>query len=323
VQLKLTENMRLRRHGISEEEGNDIRKFAEWLTEVGSGRCNDSQGFVNLPPFIRLSSPDDGISALKERTYGNVWRDEYLNGNEEFLEWFSKRALLAGKNTDVNAVNAEMLAKLPGESICFKSADCIPRTEEHDYRGPDMPIEYLNALEFPGLPLHETELKVGAPIMLMRNLDPGNGLCNGTRLLVMALGSRVIKAKVITGDARNQIVLIPRIALDCDENVSEEARCTMLRLQIWLLQLSLQSIPFILRRLQFPVKLAFALTINKSQGQSLESVGLDLSSSVFAHRQLYVALSRATSSHNISILLPREHYPQRKTPNVVYRQVIV
>lgn len=167
-----------------------------------------------------MISPDDGLSTLTDRAYGNVWREDNLNRIEEFVEWFSKRALLAGKNTDVNAANAEMVSKLPGESICLKSAKCIPRSEEHHYRRPAMPIEYLHGLEFPGLPLHGAQLKVGAPIMLMGNSGPGNGLCNGTRLLVMDMGSRVIKAKLMTGDARNQIVLTPRIALDCDENLS-------------------------------------------------------------------------------------------------------
>lgn len=48
--------------------------------------------------------------------------------------------------------------------------------------------------------------------------------------------------------------------------------------------------PFILHRKQFPVKLCFALTINKVKGQTYEKVGI---SPVFAHGQLYVAFSRA------------------------------
>jgi ATP-dependent DNA helicase PIF1 len=134
----------------------------------------------------------------------------------------------------------------------------------------------------------------------MRNLDPTNGLCNGTRLLIMKLGHRILEAKIITGDKRGEVVLIPRIALDCDD----------------------KELPFTLRRLQFPVKLAFALTINKSQGQSLESVGIDLTADVFGHGQLYVALSRATNFSNISILLPPPKFRARKTSNVVFKSVI-
>lgn len=57
--------------------------------------------------------------------------------------------------------------------------------------------------------------------MMMRNLDPTSGLCSGTRLMVMAMGRRVIKAKIITGDHRNQVVLFPRIALDVEDNVCD------------------------------------------------------------------------------------------------------
>jgi hypothetical protein len=77
-----------------------------------------------------------------------------------------------------------------------------------------------------------------------------------------------------------------------------------------------------LRRLQFPVKLAFELTIDKSQGQSLESVGIDLSADVFGHGELYVALSGATNFSNISILLPPPKYRATHTANVVFQSVI-
>jgi hypothetical protein len=57
-------------------------------------------------------------------------------------------------------------------------------------------------------------------------------------------------------------------------------------------------------RLQYPVHLAFSMTMNKSQGQSLRYVGVDLREEVSSHGQLYVALSRATSGDRVSVLLP-------------------
>jgi hypothetical protein len=120
-QLKLTENMRLQRRGITEQEAEEIRRFADWLL--------DNNGHVTIPPYIRVISADDGLPALTAATYGEVWRNELLEADDEILAWFSKRALSAGKNKDVNAVNAEMLQKLPGESVCFRTADCIPRVK--------------------------------------------------------------------------------------------------------------------------------------------------------------------------------------------------
>ena len=79
------------------------------------------------------------------------------------------------------------------------------------------------------------------------------------------------------------------------------------------------SIP--LRQRQFPVHLAFAMTINKSQGQSVKHVGLDLWSAVFSHGQLYVALFHCTSANHIKVLLP-ENCENRRTPNIVYKEVL-
>jgi len=62
-------------------------------------------------------------------------------------------------------------------------------------------------------------------------------------------------------------------------------------------------LPVPLKRLQFPVRLAFAMAINKSQGQSVEHVGINLQTSVFLYRQLYVVFSRYTLPLNILVLL--------------------
>ena len=75
-----------------------------------------------------------------------------------------------------------------------------------------------------------------------------------------------------------------------------------------------------LTRRQFPIRLCFAMTVNKSQGQSLKNVGLDLRSPVFTHGQLYVALSRTTNVNNLTVLLP--DHAKGKTANIVYPEVL-
>jgi len=82
-----------------------------------------------------------------------------------------------------------------------------------------------------------------------------------------------------------------------------------------------ETLPVPLKRLQFPVRLAFAMTINKSQGQSVEHVGINLQTSVFSHGQLYVAFSRCTSPLNISVLLPEQSQESRRILNIVYKEV--
>lgn len=70
---------------------------------------------------------------------------------------------------------------------------------------------------------------------------------------------------------------------------------------------------FEFKRVQFPIRLCYAMTINKSQGQSLKFVGLNLESSCFAHGQFYVAVSRVGSPKNLFIFCPEEN-----TKNIVY-----
>ena len=81
------------------------------------------------------------------------------------------------------------------------------------------------------------------------------------------------------------------------------------------------ELPFILSRHQFPIRLCFAITINKSQGQSLDRVGVDLSSKYFSHGQLYVALSRVTDVSKLSVLL--KDPDDQRVENVVYPEVLL
>lgn len=170
----------------------------------------------------------------------------------------------------------------------FRSVDSVIQIEDAVH----YPVEFLNTLSLPGIPDHRLILKVGAPVMLLRNLNPPK-LCNGTRLQVTALYRNVIEATVFTGCARGESVFIPRIPLIPSEY------------------------PFQFKRLQFPLKLCFAMTINKSQGQSLKVAGIDLTGDCFSHGQFYVACSRVSSPSSLVILAP-----EGKTANVVYKEVL-
>ena len=83
----------------------------------------------------------------------------------------------------------------------------------------------------------------------------------------------------------------------------------------------LGELNFILKCHQFPVALAFAMTINKAQGQSVRNVGLDMCAPCFSHGQLYVALSRVTSPQSVKVIFPPAQH-DRLTPNVVYPEVL-
>ena len=83
-----------------------------------------------------------------------------------------------------------------------------------------------------------------------------------------------------------------------------------------------RHVNFQFKRRQFPVRLTFALSINKAQGKSVKYIGLDLWTPVLAHGQLYVALSSATASCNVKILLPCDA-TEPVTHNVVYPDVLL
>jgi ATP-dependent DNA helicase PIF1 len=106
------------------------------------------------------------------------------------------------------------------------------------------------------------------------------------------------------GPRKGQRVFIPRIIFISDDDDKD--------------------FPFQLRRKQFPVVPAFAITINKAQGQSIHHMGLYLRTPVFSHGQLYVALSRVTSRGAIKILVPNQDDADADgihTKNIVYRQI--
>lgn len=115
--------------------------------------------------------------------------------------------------------------------------------------------EFLNDIKCSGLPNHRLPLKIGVPVILLRNIDQNGGLCNGTRLIVNELGRNIIGATVLTGTRIGDKVYIPRMNLIPSDS----------------------GLPFKFQRRQFPISLCFAMKINKSQGQSLAHVGLFLS----------------------------------------------
>ena len=172
------------------------------------------------------------------------------------------------------------------------------------------PPEFLHEQTPSGMPPHLLLLKVGTIIMLLRNLNSRKGLCNGARMIVQDLGENLITAKIISESHNGDIVTIPRIDLEPSD----------------------VNLPFILKRRprQFPVIPAFAMTINKIQGQTFDHVGIQLAEPVFAHGQLYVALSRARNPANIKIVVTRTEqqgqliagYYAVYTQNIVYREVI-
>ncbi len=166
-------------------------------------------------------------------------------------EYLKARAILTTKNADVDKINKTMLDLYPGDTpLPFLSADSVADDDD-----PLMvPTELLNSLTPSGLPPHELYLKVNAPIILLRNIDPSIGACSATRLTISHLSKSLIVAEIIHGKHSGRTVYIPRCAMSPSEH----------------------KYVFTMKRRQFPVRLAFAMTINKAQGQTFKKVGIYL-----------------------------------------------
>lgn len=151
----------------------------------------------------------------------------------------------------------------------------------------------LNSLKFSGLPPHKLQLKVGSVvIIILRNINQPR-LCNGTRLAVKKLMNNAIEATIFKGKYKGKSSLIPLIPMIPND------------------------LPFNFKRLQNPVQLAFAMSLNKSKSQSLNVCGINLENPCFSHGQLYVAYSRV-GIPSISFI----YAPENKTNNVMYQKAI-
>jgi hypothetical protein len=162
-------------------------EYSKWILNVGDGiKLNESgleDDIVEIPPEL-----------LTEDLVKEIFSDCILP--ENISEYYSK-AILSTKNETVDFLNSKVLELLQGNSKSYFSNDKIGDGTTED--AANYPIEFLNGLNPSGMPPHELKLKIGAIIMLLRNLNTKFGLCNGTRLVVKDLKQNLIIAEVITG----------------------------------------------------------------------------------------------------------------------------
>ena len=279
--LRLTVNMRV-------QPGLYNIAFAHWLERMSYD--NSMYGNLPIPEYICTYTVLQDLIEF-------VYPPATIAAACTDLATFQHRCILAFHNDTINALNAMILEQLPGDLHVFHTLD----TSDVNEADPDfaqLPAEYMQSLTSGGLPPSRLALKVGAPVMLLRNLYPKEGLCNGTRMIVTRLGLRCIEVQILGGDFHGQCKLIPRILLSTAEG----------------------ELPFVLIRKQFPIKLCFAMTVYKSQGQTLGIVGLDLRTVAFTHGQLYVAMSRVTNVANLGILSNTSS--PVITQNVVYPELL-
>jgi hypothetical protein len=291
--LRLSKNMRVQGSHLND------KLYKTWLSLLPYNPFFQNKD-VNIPAYIyRTNEPND----LIERVYPI----DQLSNPDTYPALFGSSSILSSRNTTVDDINKIILNKMPGEQFTSFSVDKADVSNSNDTDAPNelfqVTTEYLQSLNPPNFPRSKLQLKIGSVVMLLRNLNVQAGLCNGTRLLVREIGAYTLQVSIINSadpEDINIIHCIPRITLSTLEG----------------------ELPFTLTRKQFPVRLCFAMTINKSQGQSLNRVGIDLRYPTFTHGQLYVAFSRSKNWQKVSVLLAEDNRTQ-KTENIVYPELLL
>jgi ATP-dependent DNA helicase PIF1 len=224
-------------------------------------RYTDTKFFELLQRIRVGAQTEEDYKTIRGRVRANKKMQDILTSlSKDNAGEIIKPTMFYSKNVDVDAFNLRELDKLPGDGIEFIARDSF--TIKKKLRNV-IQEEYIKMLD-DTIP-KSIVVKVGAQVMLKKNLDIDMGLVNGSRGVV----SEIIEGEALEVKFLSGIKL--RIDLQEWDYEDKYAKAT---------------------RVQIPFVLAWACTIHKSQGCTLDYTVVDLGPSIFCPGQAYVALSR-------------------------------
>lgn len=148
---------------------------------------NNEESTIDNPNDLLIKVESDHISSIANNICSNLL--DNLNNSS----YFQDRVILAPTLKDVDSVNEYMLylihrdekVYLSSDSICKADVDVVDRIDNL------YALEFFNSVRLFGFPNHHLKLKVGALVMLLKNIDKSMGLCNGTGVIVSRLGKNM------------------------------------------------------------------------------------------------------------------------------------
>jgi len=181
------------------------------LLEIGAGSTVDDNEMIQVPQSIVCAN----LNTLINRIYPGIGNPRVQN-NQYFLDCI----IFCSRNDKIHNIDEAILQQfnpVPNTEVyILRSVNSVSEEDgiHHAY-----PVEFLQQLNTGRLSPALLCLKVSCPVILLRNLDPGEGLCNGTRIVILNVRRKVLQYRIISKDRRFQekVVLIPRIRLSPNE----------------------------------------------------------------------------------------------------------
>ena len=292
----------VRKYSLAENmRASEDPQFSDWLLNIGNGTLPsvspDLKDYVQIPKDLIVTGKTNDLASFAFNTKEQITPDD--------ITCKFNAAILTPLNEDADKINTLVLDRMSGDERDYLSANKIITDDPAEA---DLyPIESILAETPSGYPHHKLTLKVGCVVMLLKNIGIHLGLCNGTRMKVIALHTELIECEILYGRHRGQRYYLTKHRFIPDMK-------------------NLPPCPF--ERVQFPLKLAFAMTINKSQGQTFDRIAIYLPQPVFAHGQLYVAFSRVRRFDAVKVLIENKIRSKRHgkmftgNPNYFTRNVV-
>ena len=254
------------------------------------GRTNE----VEVADVSVRSSLDDIIH--------HVWADASASTT-------AQKAIVTLTLEDAAEVNSRIIKSLPGDCITAPCTDTYM-----DCKEPDLyPEEFVRSLHISGVPPGVLQLKVGARYIIIRNIDHAHGIVNGAQVLCTALTSRHFIGAASHYSSSNHEF--------CQQRQFTQSAGTLLygphagsRVMLpritYIITTSQSHLPFAIMRRQFALIPGYAFTVHRSQGSSLELLGIYFNGAPFCHGLLYTALSRVRGDWRcITVHVPTDSSP--------------